>query len=88
MINDNEGYSVKDQSISGDLVADVAIMLVSSEVAKEKDERKVLGLVWNSSTDSFVFRLGGFGKIFETNKRNLLKIVAKLFTPSDYHLQS
>ena len=63
MINDNEGDSVKDQSISGDLVADdesfADIMLGSSEVAKEKDEKKVLGLIWNSSTDSIVFRLDG-----------------------------
>ena len=49
LINDNEGDSVKDQSISGSLVADdesfADIVLGSSEVAKEKDEEKVLGLI-------------------------------------------
>ena len=88
LINDNEGDSVKDQSISGDLVADdesfADIMLGSSEVAKEKDEEKVLGLIWNTSTDSFVFRLDRLmvlARSLKPTKRNLLKIVAKLFDP-------
>ena len=88
LINDNEGDSVKDQPISGDLVADdesfADIMLGSSEVAKEKDEEKVLGLIWNTSTDSFVFRLDrlvDLARSLEPTKRNLLKIVAKLFDP-------
>ena len=79
---------MKDQSISLDLVADdesfADIMLGSSEVAKEKDEEKVLGLIWNTSTDSFVFRLNrlvDLARSLEPTKRNLLKIVAKLFDP-------
>ena len=88
LINDNEGDSVKDQSISGDLVADdesfADIMLGTSEAAKEKDEEKVLGLIWNSSTDSIVFRLDGpvdLAISLKPTKRNLLKIVTKLFDP-------
>ena len=79
---------MKDQSISGDLVADdesfADIILGSSEVAKEKDEDKVLGLIWNSSTDSFLFRLDGLVDLassLKPTKRNLLKIVAKRFDP-------
>ena len=59
-------------------------MLGSSEVAKEKDEEKVLGLIWNTSIDSFVFRLDrlvDLARSLEPTKRNLLKIVAKLFDP-------
>ena len=63
LIYENEDNSVKDQSIPGDLVADdesfADIMLDSSEVANDKDEDKVLGLIWNSSTDSVLFRLDG-----------------------------
>ena len=59
-------------------------MLGSSEVAKEKDEEKVLGLTWNTSTDSFVFRLDrlvDLARSLKPTKRNLLKIAAKLFDP-------
>ena len=90
LINDNEGDSVKDQSISGDLVADdesfADIMLASREVAKEKDEEKVLGLIWNTSTDSFVFRLDrlvDLARSLKPTKRDLLKILAKLFDPME-----
>ena len=88
LINDNEGDSVKNESISGDSVADdesfANIMLGSSKVTKEKDEEKVLGLIWNSSTDSLVFRLDGLvdlARSLKPTKRNLLKIVTRIFDP-------
>ena len=88
LIDDNKGDSVKYQSISGDLVADdesfADIMLGSSEVAEEKNEEKVLRLIWNISTDSFVFRLDrlvNLARFLKPTQRNLLKIVAKLFDP-------
>lgn len=58
--------------------------MLAADKASDNAIVKVLGSLWNTATDQFVFNLVdlyGQAKKLPTTKRSLLKISAKIFDP-------